>query len=320
MGGQYSRLLLGLLPDCETSRPTLKWKQKKAKILNHLLIGLPKVFLKSKESLQLTSIESLPRNPLALLMYPSSSSAALQDISMTILPGQNVGICGRTGRYFLPAPVQLNHLNKNLTKPRSGKSTLFSVLLRLLDLSSGTIKIDSLDLSTLHRTSIRRHLTAIPQDPLHLIGTVRLNIDPFSIATDSEIIAALERVGLWSILSSRGGLTAEIVPDSLSKGQQQLLALARALLHKSKIVLLDEATSSVDKETEETLRKVMKEDFSDCTIISIAHRLETIMDYDVVAVMNKGRMVEFGRPAELMADEKSAFSLLWKGAGDVSLE
>jgi ABC-type multidrug transport system fused ATPase/permease subunit len=147
-----------------------------------------------------------------------------------------------------------------------------------------------------------------------------LNIDPFSVATDSEIIAALERVGLWSILSSRGGLTAEIVPDSLSRGQQQLLALARALLNKSKIVLLDEATSSVDKETEETLRKVMKEDFSDCTIISIAHRLETIMDYDVVAVMNKGRIVEFGRPAELMADEKSAFSLLWKGAGDVSLE
>lgn len=253
-------------------------------------------------------------------MYSSSSSAALQDISLTILPGQNVGICGRTGRYFLPAFVQLNHLSKSLTKPRSGKSTLFSVLLRLLDLSSGTIRIDSLDLSTLHRTSIRRHLTAIPQDPLHLIGTVRLNIDPFSIATDSEIIAALERVGLWSILSSRGGLTAEIVPDSLSRGQQQLLALARALLHKSKIVLLDEATISVDKETEETLRKVMKEDFSDCTIISIAHRLETIMDYDVVAVMNKGRMVEFGRPAELMAAEKSAFSLLWKGAGDVSLE
>lgn len=221
----------------------------------------------------------------------NSQTTALENMTLEIHPGQKVGIFGRTG---------------------SGKSTLISALLRLLDISSGTMKIDSLDLATLPRTSIRERLIVIPQDALHITGSIRLNADPFSQNLDTEIINVLTKVHLWSVLSERGGLDAELPHDSLSKGQQQLLALARALLQKRDrkggVVLLDEATSSIDVETEMLLKDVIKEEFKDFTVVTIAHRPSTILDMDVVVVMAEGRIVEVGSPGVLMEKKDSA---LW---------
>ncbi|KAH8883332.1 putative ATP-binding cassette transporter [Thozetella sp. PMI_491] len=213
------------------------------------------------------------------------SAVALHDVSVTIQPGQKVGLCGRTG---------------------SGKSSLVGTLLRLLEIDRGSIVVDGVDLSTLHRDSIRERFVTLPQDPLILFGSVRQNVDPLGRISDDAIIEELDRVGLWNgVLEPRGGLTATVTEASLSKGQQQLFALARALLKmrdgKHRILLLDEPTSSVDAETDEMMHRVIRETCADYTVITIAHRIETIMGSDVVVVMEAGKVVEFASPQELMA-------------------
>jgi ATP-binding cassette subfamily C (CFTR/MRP) protein 1 len=192
----------------------------------------------------------------------------------------------------------------------SGKSTLLSTILRILDISSGTIKIDSVDLSTVPRSIIRERLIAVPQHSTYIPGTVRLNADPFSQRTDEDIVAALTKVKLWSVLADRGGLDADFQLDSLSKGQQQQLALTRAILQKSAVVLLDEVTSSIDAETDRILKDVMRHEFQDCTVVTVAHRPETIQDADVVAVLDGGALIEFGVPNELLKKESKLKILL----------
>lgn len=152
----------------------------------------------------------------------------------------------------------------------------------------------------------------MPQDPPHLNGTVRLNADPFGNNQDNDIIDALTKVCLWKVLAERGGLDADLHPGSLSKGERQLLALARALLQKSTILLLDEGTSSVDGETDRILQGVIRTEFESCTVVTVAHRLETILDSDVIAVMDDGRVVEFGNPQELIQRSDSALRRLWE--------
>ncbi|KAI1207078.1 ABC transporter [Annulohypoxylon truncatum] len=205
-------------------------------------------------------------------------STALRDVSLSIKPGQKVSICGRTG---------------------SGKSSLVGTLLRLLELDSGTITIDGFDLATIPRETIRARLVTIPQDPLILVGTIRFNINPLSTHSDANIINALERVGLWSILQARGGLDAEITNSSLSRGQQQLFALGRALLREGKVLLLDEPTSHVDPATDAAIQKILGEEFFDCTVLMVSHRLDGVMGMDAVVVMDEGRVVEMGNPIEL---------------------
>ena len=217
---------------------------------------------------------------------------ALRDITLRISSGSGVGICGRTG---------------------SGKSSLFSALLRLLDLDSGSIKIDGIDLSTVPRELIRSRIIAIPQDPFILTGSVRLNLDPASTVPDVSLIAALTKTRLWGIIEARGGLDAEMNLQPLSQGQQQLFCLARAMLRTgSKILVLDEATSNVDAETDQLMQRVIREEFRECTVLTVAHRLNSIMESDQVAVMEGGRVVEFGNPKELMA-RPSAFRELQRG-------
>ncbi|KAH6713295.1 putative multidrug resistance protein, partial [Leptodontidium sp. MPI-SDFR-AT-0119] len=201
------------------------------------------------------------------------TSPALRDISFSIRQGEKIGICGRTG---------------------SGKSTLLSVLLRILDMTSGTILIDGVDLKVVPREIIRSRIVTIPQEPFILSGTVRLNADPTSIASDNSIIAALVKFGLWDILSARGGLDAEMAANPLSQGQQQIFCLARAMLKpEAKILVLDEATSNVDAETDRTMQRLIREEFKDFTVLTVSHRMDTIMGSDRIAVLDGGRLVEF---------------------------
>ncbi|UNI23117.1 hypothetical protein JDV02_008955 [Purpureocillium takamizusanense] len=222
----------------------------------------------------------------------SPGAVGICEVSLEIKPGQKVGVCGRTG---------------------SGKSSLVATLVRLLEMDSGSIFIDGVDVATVPRETIRERLVSLPQDPLVLNGSVRLNVDPEERSTDEAVATALDRVGLGDFAQSRG-IMADITATSLSRGEQQLLALARAVVKKqacgSTILLLDEATSNVDAETDAVLQRILREDFSGCTRVAVAHRIETIMDSDVIVVMDSGRIVEVGAPSDLLHKEDGWFAQL----------
>ncbi|KND86897.1 Canalicular multispecific organic anion transporter 2 [Tolypocladium ophioglossoides CBS 100239] len=205
-----------------------------------------------------------------------------------------------------------------------GKSSLFLSLLGLISQDSGTITIDGVDLSTLPREYVRSHLVAVPQEAYIVDGTVRLNADPhrskdslgsesLSEARDQEIIRVLERVGLWDKIKSRGGLDMVIDNSFLSQGQAQLMVLARAMLRQgeSRVLLLDEATSSLDESTSSLIDEVVRTWFHDWTVLAIAHKLDAILDYDKVAVLDDGRLVEFDAPRKLLAQGNSVFKELY---------
>jgi ATP-binding cassette, subfamily C (CFTR/MRP), member 1 len=183
----------------------------------------------------------------------------------------------------------------------------------MLDHLSGTIKIDNLDLSLIPRHHIRSRLNALSQEPFFLTGSVRQNLDPYDSATSASCISALEKVKLWDVIEKKGGLDVELSEDMLSHGQRQLFCLARAILRPGKIVVLDEATSSVDRETDRLMQRVIREEFAGRTIIAIAHRLETILDFDQVVVMDAGRIVEVGEPGRLVRERGSWFGGLVEG-------
>ncbi|KAJ5190136.1 multidrug resistance-associated protein [Penicillium cinerascens] len=226
-----------------------------------------------------------------------SKAIALKNFSLMASPGQRIGICGRTG---------------------SGKSSLLSAILGMLNITNGSILIDNVDLATLPPEMVRERLVTIPQDPFIMVGcTVRLNTDPTGKLPDADIIAALDRVGIWKgVLDDRGGLEAEITDTlSLSRGQQQLLEIARAILKieasHAKILLIDEATSGVDMETDARVQALLeREPFHSCTVLTVAHRVHTLMDYDLVFVLDQGKVIETGRPRELAGQKDSAFSSL----------
>ncbi|KAF7522055.1 hypothetical protein PCG10_007679 [Penicillium crustosum] len=227
------------------------------------------------------------------LSYRTESDPVIQGINVTIPPGAKIGICGRSG---------------------SGKSSLVLGLLRLNEITKGRILIDDLDISVVPRETIRRKLAALPQDPLILPGSIRANLDPLQKHTDEAIMSAISRVGMLNwLLSKETGLDSAIQKETLSAGQQQLITFARILLEPkpSPILLLDEATSVVDMQTEATMMKLVWERFQDSTVIAVAHRLNTILDFDLVLVMDNGALVESGRPAELLQNPESWFSGLW---------
>ncbi|KAI5243109.1 putative multidrug resistance protein, partial [Aureobasidium subglaciale] len=238
--------------------------------------------------------------------YGPEKPLVLRDVSLSVRAGEKIGICGRTG---------------------SGKSTLIAVLFRLLPTRTGTVTIDNLNLSTIPRQKIRSSIIAIPQEPYILSGTVRFNAAPHcapfseldtetssNVISDDAIIAALETVQLWSIIARRGGLSTPIKDLGLSQGQKQLFCLARAMLRKSeaKIMILDEATSSVDKLTDELMAKIIETEFRDHTVISVAHRLSSLVGCDRVVVMDEGRIVEIGEPGVLMGVEDGWWRKLWE--------
>lgn len=230
--------------------------------------------------------------------YSLDSPNVLDNIDLTIAPGEKLGICGVSG---------------------SGKSSLMGSLFRLLEITSGTITIDGVDLTTIPRQIVRERLDAIPQHTFFLRGcTLRQNMDPLHIASDNNIESALRDVGLWDILatnttttttaetvidttSTRSKALGTIYPlhDLLSHGQRQLFCLARALIRQSSVVILDEATASMDRDTDARIQQLIREKFTGKTLIVIAHRLATIADFDRVVVMSEGRVVEIGKPGEL---------------------
>ncbi|KAI9368784.1 P-loop containing nucleoside triphosphate hydrolase protein [Aspergillus egyptiacus] len=225
-----------------------------------------------------------------------SSDLVLRDVSLAITPGEKVGICGRTG---------------------SGKTSLMLSIFRMIELHSGSITIDGLDISTIPRQEIRSRLNGVSQDTVFIKGSVRTNADPTGSSSDRAIWDALKSVQLLTVVQEKGGLGADIDDLHLSHGQKQLFCLVRAILHPSKILVLDEATSNVDSKTDETMQRIIREKFSAHTIIAVAHKLDTILDYDKVVVLDEGQVVECDDPYTLLTQE-SAFSKLY--ANSLALE
>ncbi|PKY07569.1 multidrug resistance-associated protein [Aspergillus campestris IBT 28561] len=219
-----------------------------------------------------------------------SSEPVLQDVSLSIKEGEKVAICGRTG---------------------SGKTSLVMSIFRMLDLSTGSISIDGTDISKIPRQTVRSRLNGVSQSPLLMKGTVRRNADPTGSITDTDIWNAFKSVQLYSIVQEKGGLDADIDELFLSHGQKQLFCLARAILRSGKILVLDEATSNVDAKTDEILQRVIRGKFAAHTILAVAHKLDTILDYDTVVVLEAGRVVESGNPFDLLSSDESYFARLY---------
>ncbi|PGH20053.1 hypothetical protein AJ80_03703 [Polytolypa hystricis UAMH7299] len=221
--------------------------------------------------------------------YKPESDPVLNDISFTIVGGKKYGICGRTG---------------------SGKSSLIATLFRLIELGSGSITIDGFDITTLPRETLRSRLICIPQEPFLLYGcSVRLNLDPSGdFVHDDILIDALKKVQIWDIVEGAGGLDANITAETFSQGQKQLVCFARAMVRKSgNVLILDEATSSIDTQTDKIMQTLIRSEFANHTVIAIAHRLDTILDFDEVVVLDQGRVKERGPPEHLL-EIKGAFS------------
>lgn len=217
----------------------------------------------------------------------------------------------------------------------SGKSSVLLLLLRILDpvpSCADAITIDDTPLHKVDRGVLRQRVIAVPQDAVFLPdGTSFMtNLDPHGVSTEPECRAVLEAVGLWGLVHERGGLTSGMTPDTLSQGQKQLFSLARAVLrrrvrarHRGEvygkgavaedggILLLDEVSSSVDQDTEREMQKVIAHEFTGYTIVMVSHRLDVVMGFDRVVVMDKGELVETGRPADLVEAEGSRFRELW---------
>lgn len=250
-----------------------------------------------------------------LSLCSATAEPVLKEFSLAIAPGQKVGICGRTGRYETPSLTRHRITNTGLHTEItfSGKSTLILALLRLIDLTEGEIAIDGIPVSATPRDTLRRRaITAMPQDPLILPGSIRSNMDPFSQYPDEAIISVFEEVQLWSIISARGGLDVSADSLALSRGQQQLFCLARVLLSESPIVVFDEVTANVDRDTAARVMEIINTKFVSRTVLVIAHQLWTIRQFDQIAVLEQGRLIELGDPEELLQQE-TAFRRLWRG-------
>ncbi|KAK6858071.1 multidrug resistance-associated protein [Apiospora arundinis] len=259
--------------------------------------------------------------------YGTGKPAVLKDVSFTIQAGEKVGIVGRTG---------------------SGKSSTTLAILRMIDVSAGKLTLDDVDLTTIKGSVVRERVICLTQEAFIYPGTIRVNIDPLNQANDDDIASALQKVGLWTVLQTKAVAAAtakdnkekekekdnkatntaattntyshspsEILDtamdtDFLSHGQRQLFCLARALLKSSsKVLILDEPTSSVDNQTDAQMQQVIRDEFRGHTVVMIAHRLSSLIDFDKVAVLDNGRLVEFGPPAELLENPAGHFSKLY---------
>ncbi|KAK3022450.1 hypothetical protein RJ639_047587, partial [Escallonia herrerae] len=232
-----------------------------------------------------------------VLRYRPGLPAVLCGLSFSISPCEKVGIVGRTG---------------------AGKSSMLNALFRIVEVERGRIFIDGCDITKFGLTDLRKVLSIIPQAPVLFSGTVRFNLDPFNEHNDANLWEALERAHLKDVIRRNAmGLDAEVSEggENFSVGQRQLLSLARALLRRSKILVLDEATASVDVRTDALIQKTIREEFKACTMLIIAHRLNTIIDSDRILVLDAGQVLEYGTPEKLLLDAGGVFSKMVQSTG-----
>lgn len=229
------------------------------------------------------------------LRYREDLDLTLHDLSFKIMPGEKIGVVGRTG---------------------AGKSSIIQALFRMIDICHGKILIDGVNIKEIGLHTLRGNMSIIPQNPFVFMGSVRRNLDPMGLNSDDEIRSALENVELKEHIERLAkGIDADMsyAKSVFSVGQKQLLCLARTILKKNKILVLDEATANVDLNTDILIQKKIKELFTTCTILTVAHRLLTIADYDRVMVLERGRLVEFDEPFLLLTSEEKKFEISKKG-------
>ncbi|CDH08440.1 probable ATP-dependent bile acid permease [Zygosaccharomyces bailii ISA1307] len=251
------------------------------------------------------------------LRYAPGLPRVIKNVSFTVDPKSKVGVVGRTG---------------------AGKSTIITALFRFLDPETGHIKIDNVDITSVDLQRLRRSITIIPQDPTLFTGTIKSNLDPYDEYVDEEIFAALKRVNLVSQeeldrshddVSSENSenvnkfldLNNEITEGggNLSQGQRQLVCLARSLLRCPKIILLDEATASIDYQSDAKIQETIRKEFSGNTILTIAHRLRSVIDYDKILVMDQGEVKEFDHPYSLLLNKNSQFYSMCESSGELEI-
>eukprot|EP00028_Trichosphaerium_sp_Am-I-7-wt_P005430 CAMPEP_0168519036 /NCGR_PEP_ID=MMETSP0405-20121227/7077_1 /TAXON_ID=498012 /ORGANISM="Trichosphaerium sp, Strain Am-I-7 wt" /LENGTH=1028 /DNA_ID=CAMNT_0008539499 /DNA_START=322 /DNA_END=3408 /DNA_ORIENTATION=+ len=228
------------------------------------------------------------------LRYRDGLPLVLKGVNCAIKPQEKIGIVGRTG---------------------AGKSSLMLALFRMCEAAEGSIHIDGINIATIGLDSLRRGIAIIPQDPMLFTGTIRSNLDPFTEYADNELWECLKSVELQEqIEDMEGTLDAKVTEngENLSVGSRQLLCLARALLRKSPIIVMDEATANIDFETDALIQKTIRSEFANATVLTIAHRINTIIDSDRVMVLDQGKIIEFESPKKLMKNSKSLFYSLVK--------
>ncbi|KAM7405574.1 hypothetical protein PAMP_000014 [Pampus punctatissimus] len=223
----------------------------------------------------------------------------------------------------VPASVSysgLGHSSRQQYWPAERKSSLAVALFRLVEPAAGSILIDGVDITSISMFDLRKNLSIIPQHPVLFTGTVRFNLDPFNSYSDEEIWVTLEKTYMKeTIFRLEGKLQAELTANggNLSVGQRQLMCLSRALLRNSKIILLDEATASVDAETEALIQVTIREAFQNCTVLTIAHRINTVLQADRILVLDQGEVVEFNHPDVLKQRPNSLFTSLLTAANNM---
>ena len=233
------------------------------------------------------------------VQYRPETEVVLKHLNFEIEPKEKIGIVGRTG---------------------SGKSTIALCLFRILEAKEGKIYIDNTDISEIGLSKLRSNLTIIPQDPTLMEGTLRFNIDPLNRHTDQEIENVMREIGFWYICErnleenknkpdNEKGLNMIITEDggNISIGERQLICITRAILRKSKIVVMDEATASIDVNTENIIQKAIKNLLFDSTILTIAHRIKTVLNSDKILVLDNGEVKEFDSPKTLLKNKNSMF-------------
>ena len=218
----------------------------------------------------------------------------LKDISLTVKGGEKIGVVGRTG---------------------SGKSSLMIVLFRISEIEKdgGKILIDGVDIGGIGTAALRLNLSIIPQDPVMFSNSLRYNLDPFGEVSDEQLWEVLKKVELYEDISALpSGLDEQVAEggENFSQGQRQLLCIARSLLRNPKVLVMDEATASIDNTTDALIQTMIRKNFGNATVLTIAHRLNTIMDSDRVLVLDDGRIVEFDTPEALLAKKNGHFKAM----------